>query len=79
MEISTLNVPQMVTEQEAARILAVSPAALRRWRRERRGPQFSRLEGCIRYDSQSLQSWVSQNSSNNMIDDSQHASSVGGE
>ncbi len=39
----------VVTEREAARVLSVSPAALRRWRREGRGPEFLRVERCIRY------------------------------
>ena len=31
---------QLLNEREAARVLAVSCAALRRWRRERRGPEL---------------------------------------
>ena len=38
-----------VTEREAAKMLSVSPAALRRWRREGRGPRFCRVERLIRY------------------------------
>jgi hypothetical protein len=79
MDQGILTFPQMLNERQAARTLAVSIAALRRWRRERRGPRFSRLEGCIRYDSRSLESWVTQNSSNNKVDDSQSAGSAGGE
>jgi hypothetical protein len=54
---------QLVTEREAARILSVSTAALRRWRREKRGPEFVHCERCIRYDLRELNSFLGQNSS----------------
>jgi hypothetical protein len=56
MERPTL--PQMVDEREAARMLAVSVAALRRWRRERRGPRFTRLERCVRYDLRAIEQFL---------------------
>ena len=56
-------IPQMVGEKQAADILRVSVAALRRWRRERRGPEFARLERCVRYDVRSLEKFVTENSS----------------
>lgn len=40
---------RMMNEKQAARMLGVSIAALRRWRREGRGPRFARLEKCVRY------------------------------
>jgi hypothetical protein len=55
--------PIVVTEAEAARLLSVSRAALRRWRREGRGPEFTRLERCVRYDLRSLELFVTQNAS----------------
>jgi len=55
----------MLTEEEEARALAVSKAALRRWRREGRGPQFHRLEGCIRYSLEATQRWVADNAVEN--------------
>jgi hypothetical protein len=65
MEQTTLVFPQMVSEKQAARILAVSIGALRRWRREGRGPEFTRLERCIRYNVKSIESWLAENSSHN--------------
>jgi Helix-turn-helix domain len=56
-------IPRMLSEKQAAEILCVSVAALRRWRRERRGPQFARLERCVRYDLRSLERFVTENSS----------------
>jgi hypothetical protein len=42
-------IPVAIREIDAARMIGVSVAALRRWRRERRGPAFVKLERCIRY------------------------------
>lgn len=52
---------KLVTETEAARILAVSTAALRRWRRERRGPEFVHVERCVRYSVQAIESYLAGN------------------
>jgi predicted site-specific integrase-resolvase len=65
MEQMTLTLPQMLSEKQAARILAVSIAALRRWRREGRGPEFTRLERCVRYNVRSIECWLAENSSGN--------------
>jgi hypothetical protein len=56
---------QLVTESEAAKILAVSVAALRRWRREHRGPAYTRCERCVRYDLRAIERFLTDNSSNN--------------
>jgi hypothetical protein len=53
--------PLVVTESAAARMLAVSIAALRRWRREQRGPRFVRLGRCIRYPIQDLKIFLNEN------------------
>ena len=55
--------PQMLNEKQAARSLAVSIGALRKWRKDGRGPEFVRLERCIRYSLQSIETFVSENSS----------------
>jgi hypothetical protein len=56
---------QLVTEAQAARMLAVSVAALRRWRAERRGPVFTRCGRCVRYDLRSIERFLEQNCSAN--------------
>jgi hypothetical protein len=53
---------QLLNEREAAQRLAVSVAALRRWRREKRGPPFTRIERCIRYDDRLLEGYQVKNS-----------------
>jgi hypothetical protein len=53
--------PLVVREGDAARLLSVSVAALRRWRRERRGPPFVRLERCVGYRLADLDAFVASN------------------
>ena len=57
------TLPQLLNEQQTSRILNVSTAALRRWRRERRGPEFIRCERCVRYDMRALERFLAANSS----------------
>ena len=72
------TIPQMINEKDAARVLAVSVAALRRWRHEGRGPQFVRLERCVRYDIRTIECFLSQNSSENKkAADSRSAAQLG--
>jgi hypothetical protein len=55
--------PVFVNEKRAAGMLGVSISSLRRWRRERRGPKFTHLERCVRYEVRSLEEFAAQNSS----------------
>jgi predicted site-specific integrase-resolvase len=64
-EFATSMLPRLLDEKQAARIMAVSVAALRRWRHEGRGPQFVRLERCVRYDLRTIERFLAQNSSAN--------------
>lgn len=41
--------PLFANERSTARLLGVTVHALRRWRREGRGPRWIRIEKCIRY------------------------------
>ena len=56
---------RMLNEKQTAQMLSVSVAALRRWRREGRGPEFTRLERCVRYPLRSIERYYSENSSAN--------------
>ena len=49
---------RVVREWEAAKLMGVSTAALRRWRREGRGPKFIRMERCIGYLAEDLESYL---------------------
>ena len=55
---------QLFSEKEAAARLRCTPAALRRWRRERRGPKFVTLGRLIRYRESDLESFVEANTQN---------------
>jgi hypothetical protein len=69
---------QLITEIQAAKMLAVSVAALRRWRREDRGPAFTRCERCVRYDIRAIEKFLSENSSlNKKASDSRSTASRG--
>jgi hypothetical protein len=54
---------QLLNEQETSRLLHVSKACLRRWRRENRGPAYVRCGRCIRYSLAALQLYIFKNSS----------------
>ncbi len=51
---------QLLTEQKTAEALNCTVAALRRWRRERRGPRFVKLGRLIRYNPADLEAYVEQ-------------------
>jgi hypothetical protein len=51
----------VLRESAAARTLGVSKAALRRWRREGRGPTFVRLERAIGYRLSDLETFLTEN------------------
>jgi predicted site-specific integrase-resolvase len=45
----SINDDPLINEIEAARLLQVSLASIRRWRREGRGPVFRKLNRSVRY------------------------------
>jgi excisionase family DNA binding protein len=48
----------LLTEEEVAEQLHVSVASLRRWRLERRGPQFIKVGSLVRYRPEELENWL---------------------
>lgn len=54
---------QLLSEHETSRLLQVSKAALRRWRRERKGSPFVHCKRCVRYSLTALERYISKNSS----------------
>jgi hypothetical protein len=54
-------IPHLLTEREAARILACSVSALRKWRREGRGPQATHIERLVRYDVRVIERFLANN------------------
>jgi hypothetical protein len=53
--------PLAVNEGIASKMISVSVAALRRWRREGRGPKFVRLSRCVRYRVEDLKAFLDEN------------------
>lgn len=49
----------MLTPDEAARFLALSPKTLARWRWAGRGPSFVKLGSAVRYSQRQLDEFVS--------------------
>jgi predicted DNA-binding transcriptional regulator AlpA len=49
---------QLLTESEAADLYRCTKAAMRRWRRENRGPKFYRIGRLIRYEASDLTEWL---------------------
>lgn len=48
----------LLTEEEVAKRLRVSLASIRRWRLERRGPQFIKVGSLVRYRPEDLETWL---------------------
>ena len=48
----------LLTEAEVSQALQVSLACLRRWRLERRGPQFINVGSLVRYRPEDLETWL---------------------
>jgi hypothetical protein len=57
--------PNLMTEGQVSEFLAVSKAALRRWRRENRGPAYLKIERVIRYDPDAVKGFLQRRSLNN--------------
>ncbi len=48
----------LLKESEAARILNVEIATLRRWRWAGKGPRFLKIGGAVRYDPADLEAFI---------------------
>ena len=48
----------LLTEEDVAKQLQVSLAALRRWRVEGRGPRFIKVSALVRYRPEELENWL---------------------
>jgi hypothetical protein len=52
----------LLTESQASIVLNCSKAALRRWRRERRGPKYLKMGRLVRYRQSDLIAFIEHNS-----------------
>ena len=48
----------MRTERQVAEQLAVSIAAVRKWRLEDRGPRYYKVGACVRYRPEDVEAWL---------------------
>ncbi len=49
---------ELLTTNEAARLVKVSPRTLEKWRRTGEGPKYHVLGGVVRYSTEELQLWT---------------------
>lgn len=54
----------LLTDDEAATLLSLSVATLKKWRRIRRGPRYYRLGSAIRYRREDLEAFISGSAAN---------------
>lgn len=48
-----------MNEKDAAVFLGVSVFTMRKWRSRKRGPNYYKFEGCVRYDESDLEKYRS--------------------
>jgi hypothetical protein len=51
---------ELLTPKETAKTLKITTAALSRFRREQRGPAFTRVGKLVRYRSEDLDKWLAE-------------------
>ena len=54
----------LLTEDQAAALLMLSPSTLKKWRRTRRGLRYYRLGSAVRYKREDLEAFVSESAEN---------------
>lgn len=64
---------KLMTETDVSQLLVVSKAALRRWRRENRGPAFVRVERVIRYEPEAIREFLTKSSGSTLPDSLQES------
>jgi len=53
---------QVLNINEAAALIGVTVACLRKWKRQKRGPTYFRAGKLIRYRRPDIENWIDQNS-----------------
>lgn len=61
MSHSPVTTPALLTTEQAAEWLTVTPAALRAWRTRGGGPAWIKLGNLVRYDVADLRAWLTEN------------------
>lgn len=68
----------LLTEIDVSKRLRVSLACLRRWRLERRGPEYIKVGSLVRYDPDTLAAWLTSLPKGGLCPDRKPPGSEGG-
>jgi predicted DNA-binding transcriptional regulator AlpA len=49
---------QWLTPEDLARMWQVSPGTIANWRTNKKGPEFIRIGGLVRYSPEAVQAWL---------------------
>jgi predicted DNA-binding transcriptional regulator AlpA len=52
------DIPQLLTEADAAKLLGLAPATLRNMRPKGRGPSYIKVGGLVRYRHADIVDWI---------------------
>ncbi|WP_368413232.1 helix-turn-helix transcriptional regulator [Dongia sp.] len=58
---SARSIPILITEDEAAALLSVSPKTLQGWRWHGKGPKYVKIGRCVRYDRNIILDYIADN------------------
>ncbi len=68
----------LMTEMDVSKRLRVSLACLRRWRLEKRGPEYLKVGSLVRYDPDALAAWLASLPKGGLCQDRKPPGSEGG-
>lgn len=55
-----MTTDKLLTTQQAAEMLGLSPNTLNQWRNLKRGPRFVKISKCVRYSEAEILSYIEQ-------------------
>jgi hypothetical protein len=55
---------QWLTPEDLARMWQVSPGTIANWRTNKKGPEFIRIGGLVRYSPEAVQAWLDKQPTN---------------
>jgi len=58
MSEQTTESTQWLTPEDLGRILQIAPGTLGNWRSQKRGPEFKRIAGVVRYHPDVVEAWI---------------------
>lgn len=61
---------QLITTEEASKMLSVAPITMQTWRSKNQGPDFVKIGGSVRYKLTDIESWIEQNTCKTIASDS---------